>query len=143
MSDCLFCAIADGSIPSSSVYETNDTFAFLDINPLQHGHTLVIPKAHAAKLSDLDADSAASVMHAVQTLTPVVCEAAGAADATIAVNDGPDAGQEVPHVHVHIVPRRPGDGGGPVHALFPERPTPDADAINAFSATVKANLGGA
>lgn len=136
MGDCIFCAIASGDIPSTRIYEDDSTFAFLDINPLQTGHTLVIPKEHSSKLEDVPGDAAAALMHTVQQLTPALCEAAGAMDATIAINNGPDAGQEVDHVHVHIVPRHKGDAAGPIHALFADRPEPDADALNLFAETV-------
>lgn len=134
--DCIFCAIAAGDIPSTRVHEDDQTLAFLDINPLARGHALVIPKVHGQRVADLPADSAAAVMQTVQHVTPRLCQAVGAVDATIAINDGPDAGQEVPHCHVHIIPRRPGDSGGPVHALFAERPTPDADDMAAIAAEV-------
>lgn len=136
MGDCIFCAIAKGDIPCTSVHEDAFTLGFLDINPLARGHALVIPKHHDGRLADLPGDVAAAVMHAVQRLTPKLCAAVGAEDATIAINDGPDAGQEVPHVHVHIIPRRPGDSGGPVHALFSKRPTPDADDLEAIAKEV-------
>ncbi len=140
MGDCLFCAIAAGDIPSARIHEDERTVAFLDINPLQRGHALVIPRAHAEKLEDASSDDAAAVMQAAQTLAPVLCEAVGAVDATIAINNGPDAGQEVGHLHLHIVPRHPGDAAGPIHALFVDRPTPDADELQELAATVKERL---
>lgn len=123
------------------MHEDELTFAFLDINPLQDGHALVIPKHHAARLDELPAHTAAAMMHTVQKITPALCRAAGAQDATVAINDGPDAGQEVPHVHVHIIPRHKGDAAGPIHALFADRPNPDADAISAFASEVRIILG--
>lgn len=130
MSDCIFCAIAAGNIPSASLWEDERTFAFLDINPLRPGHALVVPKAHATRHAGMDAPDRDAVWATVAKITPALCDAVGAADATIAVNDGPAAGQEVPHVHVHIVPRKPGDGGGPVHALFANRPTVSSDELH-------------
>lgn len=143
MGDCLFCAIAAGDIPASKVHEDDRTVAFLDINPLQRGHALVIPKAHAAKLEDASAEDAAAVIHAAQTLAPALCSAVGAVDATVAINNGPDAGQEVGHLHLHIVPRTQGDAAGPIHALFADRPTPDADELTELAATVRAAMEGA
>ncbi|MGB1586796.1 MAG: HIT family protein [Thermoplasmatota archaeon] len=136
--ECIFCAIVAGDIPSTKVHEDDLSYGFLDIQPLARGHALVIPKQHGQRLADLSPQSAAAVIQAAQALTPKLCQAVGAVDATIAINDGPDAGQEVPHCHIHIVPRRPGDAGGPVHALFPERPTPDADDMAAIAAAVTA-----
>jgi len=120
--DCLFCAIVDGEIPSRTVYEDDDVLAFLDANPLAPGHTLVIPKAHHEYVQDLPGDLAGAVFEVLHDLVDGV-EAAVDADATtVAFNNGEAAGQEVPHVHGHIVPRFEDDGGGPVHAAFGERP---------------------
>jgi len=116
--DCVFCAIVDGAIPAHAVHETETTLAFLDANPLAEGHALVIPKTHAARLADLSADVAGEVFGTVHAVAPRV-EAAVDADAlTVAVNDGPAAGQEVPHAHVHVVPRHASDDHGPIHAAF-------------------------
>lgn len=136
MSDCIFCAIAAGTIPSHTVHDDEHTFAFLDINPLARGHTLVIPKECAAKLEDVSPESAAAVMQTARLLVPRICAAVGAPDATIAINNGPDAGQEVPHLHLHIVPRQQGDSAGPVHALFANRPTVDGDELAALAKEV-------
>jgi histidine triad (HIT) family protein len=120
--DCIFCAIVDGDIPSRTVYEDDAVLAFLDANPLAPGHTLVVPKAHHERVNDAPADVAADLFRAVHELTSRV-EAAVDADATtIGVNDGEAAGQEVPHVHVHLVPRFEGDGGGPIHGVAGPRP---------------------
>ncbi len=129
MGDCLFCAIAAGEIPSARIHEDERTFAFLDIHPLQRGHALVIPKAHAAKLEDAEPADAQAVMATAQRLTPILCDAVGRSDATIAINNGPEAGQEVAHLHLHIVPRQAGDAAGPIHSLFAERPKPDAEDL--------------
>jgi histidine triad (HIT) family protein len=120
--DCIFCAIVAGEAPARTVHETDRVVAFLDVNPLARGHTLVVPRAHAERLGDLSADDATGLFGAVHELAPVV-EAAVDADATtIGINDGTAAGQEVPHVHVHLVPRFEGDGGGPIHRVTGDRP---------------------
>ena len=143
MPDCLFCAIAAGRIPSAELAEDERTFAFLDINPLRPGHALVVPKAHAAKLADLaDADLAA-VMATARRLLPVLAAETGCPDATVAFNDGPGAGQEVQHVHLHIVPRAKGDGAGPVHAAFPAGPSKaPTDALHDLAIRVQSRLAG-
>ena len=120
--DCIFCAIVDGEIPGRIVYEDDAVLAFLDANPLSPGHTLVIPKAHHERLNDLPADAAGEVMAAVHALTPAVEAAVDAPATTVAFNNGEAAGQEVPHVHCHIVPRTEGDGGGPIHVAAGSRP---------------------
>jgi histidine triad (HIT) family protein len=122
--DCIFCAIVDGEIPGRIVQEDDETLAFLDANPLAEGHTLVIPKAHHERVDDLPADLAGAVGRAIAAVAPAVEDAVDAPATTIAYNNGEAAGQEVPHVHAHVVPRFPDDGGRPIHALFPDRPDP-------------------
>lgn len=122
---CIFCRIASGDAPSRTVYEDESTIAFLDTSPLARGHTLVVPKEHYERLNDLPADVAADVFGALHRLLEPI-EAAVDADATtVAFNNGRAAGQEVPHVHAHVVPRFRGDGGGPIHAIMGRRPAID------------------
>ncbi|WP_251342158.1 HIT family protein [Haloplanus halophilus] len=137
MSDCIFCSIVDGEIPSHTVHEDDAVTAFLDANPLARGHTLVIPKAHHERLNDLPADLAADLFAAVHDLTDRVEAAVDAEATTVAVNNGELAGQEVPHVHVHIVPRFEGDGGRPIHALIEERPDVDDDELVDVAAAIE------
>jgi histidine triad (HIT) family protein len=139
MSDCIFCSIVDGDIPSETVYEDETVVAFLDANPLARGHTLVIPKAHHERVNDLPAALAGDLFETVQRLTGRVERAVDASATTIAVNNGPVAGQEVPHVHVHVVPRFEDDDAGPVHALFGNRPEADADDLAAVAAAITAD----
>jgi len=118
MDACIFCSIVEGEAPSHSVYEDEETCAFLDANPLARGHTLVIPKTHHERVNDMPADVAGAVGRTIARVAPAVEAAVDAPASTIAYNNGPAAGQEVPHVHAHIVPRFADDGAGPVHALF-------------------------
>lgn len=135
--DCIFCRIVDGEIPARTVYEDDDVTAFLDANPLAPGHALVVPKDHHQYLRDLPAGLSASVFEVVHELTPRI-EAAVEADAnTVAVNDGPAAGQEVPHLHVHIVPRFEDDGGGPIHAIAGERPDLEDSELDEIAAAIR------
>jgi histidine triad (HIT) family protein len=127
--DCVFCSILDDEIPAYGVYEDHETYAFLDANPLARGHTLVIPKDHAETLSDLDDDGAA-VFDTTRRIAPLVADAVGAPAYNIGLNNGEEAGQEVPHTHMHIVPRFDGDGGGPIHALQPSPPSIDDEELD-------------
>lgn len=141
--DCLFCAIATGRIPSAELYQDERVFAFLDINPLAPGHTLVVPKAHAERLETTAPADAAAVLAAAQRLLPVLAAETGAPDCTVAFNNGPAAGQEVKHLHLHLVPRREGDGAGPVHALFPRGPRkPDSEELHDLAIRVQSRLEG-
>lgn len=131
--DCIFCSIVAGDIPARTVYETDDVLAFLDANPLARGHTLVIPKTHAQHVGDLDDATARNLFAAVTELTPEVQSTVGADAANVGINDGEAAGQEVPHVHVHIIPRFDGDGGAPLHAVGGERPDLTDDELDAVA----------
>ena len=135
---CIFCRIVEGDAPARTVYETETVAAFLDANPLAAGHTLVVPKAHHDGLADLPSDLAAELFSAVHAVTPAV-EAAVDADATtVAFNNGRAAGQEVPHVHGHIVPRFQGDGVGPIHRLFRDRPALIDGELDAIADDIRA-----
>ena len=136
--DCIFCSIVAGDIPARTVYETDDVLAFLDANPLAEGHTLVIPKGHATHVGDLDEAAAAALFAAVTELTPRVRSTVGADAANVGINDGEAAGQEVPHAHVHIIPRFEGDGGAPIHAVGGERPDLSDDELDAVAEDVAA-----
>ncbi|MCS6936292.1 MAG: HIT family protein [Candidatus Bipolaricaulota bacterium] len=117
MADCIFCQIVRGERSAYKVYEDSDTLAFLDIFPLVEGHTLVIPKAHCERLQDLHPDLTAKVAHAVRAVTEKLEKALGAPATTIGINNGKAAGQVVPHLHIHILPRYENDGGGTIHSV--------------------------
>ncbi len=134
--DCVFCSIVAGDIPARTVHETDDVLAFLDANPLAAGHTLVIPKAHAQHVGDLDSALASDLFDVVAELTPRVRNAVDADAANVGINDGAAAGQEVPHVHVHVIPRFEGDGGAPLHAVAGTRPELDDDELDAIAADI-------
>ncbi|MFB6103660.1 MAG: HIT family protein [Halobacteriaceae archaeon] len=120
--DCVFCQIVAGEIPARVVHETDTTLAFLDANPLAPGHTLVVPKDHYERLEDLPQDLAGDVFAELHQLTGATQSAAEAPASTVAFNNGSEAGQEVPHVHGHVIPRFADDGGRPIHAVAGSRP---------------------
>ena len=134
---CIFCRILDGEIPSRTVYEDEQVFAFLDVNPLARGHTLVIPKAHDPRIGGLPDGVAGAVFAAMSELAPVVERAVDADGMTVAVNDGPASGQEVPHVHGHLVPRFEGDGAGAIHSLRWNRPDLDDEAFDDVAEAIR------
>ena len=112
MSECIFCSIVAGEIPSSKVLEDPARLAFMDINPLQPGHVLLIPKKHYERVTDMPADELAELMRVMPELAAAVVAATGVEGFNVFLADGAVAGQEVPHVHFHIIPRREGDGLG-------------------------------
>ncbi|MDZ7702311.1 MAG: HIT family protein [Halobacteriales archaeon] len=135
--DCVFCRIIEGDAPSREVYRDDGVVAFLDAHPLTAGHTLVVPTTHHERLEDLSRVGAGALFEAVHELLEPVQAAAGADGATVAVNDGPAAGQEVPHVHAHIVPRTAGDGGGPIHEAIGGRPELGDEQLDAIAAAIR------
>ncbi|MFA4954501.1 MAG: HIT family protein [Patescibacteria group bacterium] len=110
MSDCLFCKIINKEIPSSVVYEDEKIIAFLDIKPVNPGHTLVVPKKHSTQLLDADDETLREMFSATRKIAQAVVLATGAPGFNLEVNCGPVAGQIIQHLHLHIVPRREDDG---------------------------------
>lgn len=106
--DCIFCRIVSGVEPASIVLDEGPFLAFLDGRPLFPGHCLLIPKAHIGTLPELPPEIAAPLVSATQLLCSAVEEALGAHGAFVAINHR--VSQSVPHLHVHIVPRRRQDG---------------------------------
>ena len=107
-SDCLFCRIASRAISSAVVFEDSISLAFLDHRPLFPGHTLLVPKNHYETLADLPAELIAPIFKNVQRLASAVERAMQAEGSFVAINNR--VSQSVPHLHVHIVPRRKKDG---------------------------------
>ena len=120
--DCIFCKIALKKIPTNIIIENDKAMAFLDAYPLSKGHTLVIPKAHYSKIQELDENSSQSLFNILLKITNPVEKALGVNSTTIAIHNGKEAGQEIPHVHIHVIPRYRGDGAGPVHSMFKNKP---------------------
>jgi len=114
--DCIFCKIASGEIPSKIITKTKNSIAFLDAFPLTKGHTIVIPKNHREKIQDMSVKENSDLFCTVYKIISKVDKLTGAT--LVAVHNGRDAGQEIPHVHVHLVPRSANDSGGPIHCLF-------------------------
>ena len=120
MSDqTLFSKIIAGEIPSHKVASGKDWYAFLDIFPRRDGHTLVIPHKQVANLQQLTDEEIASLFLGVKQVQNRLSEVFDTTDFTICLHDGPLAGQEVPHVHVHVIPRTTDDGGRTLMAMWP------------------------
>lgn len=114
--DCIFCKISNGEIPTQIITETPHSMAFLDAFPLTKGHTLVIPKNHHEKIQHLSSEENSDLFSTVHKVISKVDKLTGAT--LMAAHNGKEAGQEIPHVHIHLVPRSPNDSGGPIHCLF-------------------------
>ena len=105
MSDCLFCKIAGGEIPSTKVYEDDQVYAFYDIDPQAPTHFLVIPKAHIGSCGEITEDNSAVVAHCFEVITKVT-KGLGITDFRVVSNCGSQAGQSVSHLHFHVLAGR-------------------------------------
>lgn len=110
--NCIFCKIIAGQIPCHKLYEDDRVLAFLDIGPLSQGHCLIIPKEHYTTIDQMPADLACACAAVLPKLSKAIITATGAAGWNVLQNNGAIAGQEVNHVHFHIIPRTDDDGLG-------------------------------
>ncbi len=138
---CIFCRIVAGEIPASFVHRGATATAFLDIAPLTPGHLLVIPNDHYRSLAETRVETWAHVMRIARRIAVALRASAFAADGVnLFLADGEIAGQEVPHVHVHVIPRTTGDGfriaTGPIGG-----PAPARDVLDRQAQAIKAALG--
>lgn len=135
---CVFCAIVAGEATAERIYEDSDVVAFLDKVPLFAGHVLVVPRRHVVTLPELDPQQLAPLFSVVQRLADAVPRALEAEGSFVAMNNV--VSQSVPHLHVHVVPRRKGDG---LKGFFWPRHKYDDDAHRARTAqAIRAALGG-
>ena len=108
--DCIFCKIIAGEIPSTRIYEDENTLVFMDINPIIHGHALVIPKQHHAQITDTPTDALARCIAVAKRVAKAQIDALGAEGVNLHQANGSVAGQVVNHIHFHVIPRFSGDG---------------------------------
>ena len=108
--DCLFCKIVNGEVLSYKVYEDDKVFAFLDIAPVNYGHTLVVPKKHYANIEEINEDDLSAVIKAVKKIGASIKKNLGVEAYNATINNGELAGQVINHLHFHIIPRAKGDG---------------------------------
>lgn len=110
MKACRFCSIVQGNEPASVVLSTRGELAFLDASPVNPGHTLVVPRRHVSEFTELTADEIGSLAIATQRVAAALkMRLVGCVGVTLSLADGEGAGQEVPHVHFHVIPRYPAD----------------------------------
>lgn len=110
MNECIFCKIINGEIPANIIYQDEQTLAFLDISPVNPGHTLIIPKNHHETILDCPLEIQTAMMKTLELITPVILKAVNSDGFNVNVNTKAVAGQVVPHYHLHIIPRHQGDG---------------------------------
>lgn len=109
-SNCIFCKIVRGELPSTKVYEDEKTLAFLDITPINPGHTLVIPKKHATDVFEIEEEEWATLMKSARKLAHALEKSLGAHGVNVDTNNRKAAGQVIFHSHVHVIPRYDDDG---------------------------------
>lgn len=135
---CVFCGIAHGTHPASIVWEDDLTIAFIDLRQFHAGHTVVIPRQHLGDVRELDPVTGAALMASVARLARAVAAAFPNQGLSVWHSIGEAAFQEVPHLHVHVHPRLPGDG---LLQVYPSAaPTPDQATRDRYAATLRAHL---
>ncbi len=138
--NCVFCKIIAGEIPSRVIMQNEKAMALLDAFPLAPGHSLVVPKSHYSKVQQMSEQDAKAVFEIVWKLVGAVETGSEVNASTIAIHNGSEAGQEVPHVHAHIVPRKRGDGAGAIHSMFKIKPKLSTQEMDSLRERIASNL---
>ncbi len=136
MDGCLFCKIINNEISAEKIYEDENVLAFLDINPINVGHTLVIPKNHSDSLLDTPIEDWLSVSEVAYRLAPKIKDAVDADGINIGMNIGAPAGQVIFHTHLHIMPRFSGDG----YKLWKGTPYKDEQEIQTVADRIRSKI---
>ena len=135
---CIFCEIVAGRADASAVYEDDGALAFLDLFPINPGHTLVIPKTHAANLAELDGADGERVFAVAHRVARALRECGVRCEGVnLFLADGEIAGQEVFHVHMHVIPRYEGDGFG---LRIASKAMADREALNEIAERLRGKL---
>ncbi len=117
MDGCIFCKIASGEIPAQKIYEDKNALAFLDVRPHSKGHTVVIPKEHGQTVFEYSDKQLQELIVAVRKSMSMIKEVLSPDGFNVGWNHNTAAGQVVPHLHIHIMPRYIGDNGGSMHSI--------------------------
>ncbi len=134
--NCLFCKIIQNEVPAHKIYEDKSTLSFLDIKPLAIGHALVIPKVHKSLVQELSSEEASELFRVTVYLSKKIHNETRTKSSTIGLNNGVDSGQEVPHIHIHIIPRSRRDGGSPIHSLIPNNPNTSQEELQELASRI-------
>ena len=135
-SDCIFCKIIAGEIPSFKLFEDENTLAFMDINPASTGHALVIPKEHAADVYSVSEAAISQTVKTAKMIALAIDRTLNPDGLNLLLCNGPAAAQSVMHFHMHVLPRREGDELKLNWGLEPG----DMDAIGALAERIRSNL---
>ena len=134
---CVFCEIIRGESPASFTYQDDTVVAFMDVQPITQGHMLVVPREHAVLMSDLNETAAMRTFRVARKMADVARRTLGAGGVNLFVADGEIAFQDVPHFHVHVIPRYPKDGFGLTFPHTYEHP-PARAQLDAIAAAIRA-----
>ena len=126
--DCIFCKIISKEIPAKILYEDDDTISFLDAFPVAKGHTLVIPKQHFPQIQDMPSKINEKLFETVHKMVSKVDTIKGST--LVLIHNGKDSGQEIMHVHVHLIPRGSDDSGDSLDMAFQNKPKFSESEIN-------------
>ena len=133
--DCIFCKIISKEIPAKILYEDDDTISFLDAFPVAKGHTLVIPKQHFPQIQDMSSIVNQKLFQTVHKMISKVDSIKGST--LVLIHNGKDSGQEIMHVHVHLIPRGADDSGDSLDMAFHNKPKFTESEINSVFDTLK------
>ncbi|MBU0470742.1 MAG: HIT family protein [Nanoarchaeota archaeon] len=128
MENCIFCKIGKGEIPAHKIYEDQEFFAFLDIKPHAKGHTVLIPKKHGLNALDYNDEDLSRLMCVIKKIMLILKKKLNPDGFNVGWNDGSAAGQVVPHLHLHILPRYNDDNGGSMHSII-KNPQVDVEDV--------------
>ena len=132
---CIFCDILDGTRNAHLVYEDKDHIAFLDKYPIDDGHTLVIPRKHYEKITDMDSNDVGKIFSLIPKIAKAVLAGAGADAFSLAQNNGKAAKQIIPHVHIHIIPRYNNKG-----TVWTKRQIPTDEVLSELAVKIKSAI---
>ena len=132
---CIFCDILDGTRNGYVVYEDKDHIAFLDKYPIDDGHTLVIPRKHYEKITDMDPNDVGKIFSLIPKIAKAVLAGAGADAFSLAQNNGKAAKQIIPHVHIHIIPRYNNKG-----TVWTKRQIPTDEVLSELAVKIKSAI---
>jgi len=121
LNKCVFCEIISGNIKARKIYETEHSIAILDAFPLKEGHSLLISKAHRPKIQDLSVKENSDIFDTLHFLTEKIEKAMNCTSSLIGIHNGKDAGQEIPHFHIHIIPASQSNRNTSIHSLFDKK----------------------
>jgi histidine triad (HIT) family protein len=140
MEECLFCKIASGEIPSDNVHEDSHFLAFLDINPRNPGHTLVIPKKHYETIMEMPDSELGDLMVMVKKVALAVKESMKADGVSVGQSNGRASGQVIPHVHFHVIPRYLSEGPPGLESVIPVKKLPP-ETMKKAAEMIKSDFG--